>query len=265
MARDAWILPDEGVLIFWSRKAANSSLARWLAGHVARTRGEEWDGGEPKHFVARHIRAAKPSEALDAIRRDGLRDFILARDPYSRAVSAYVTRFLYYGRRDLARIEALEPSARNLLMKILQRKGLSADQAGAGHPGISFLDFLEYVAGQVERRSGEPDLNAHWNTQTPFLYDGRFEYSRVVRLEDAAAGFEPLRRAVGAAESLPVQHPNAARWKPAGQGDLSEAPSVELIGQGVTAAEANLLTPRTRALIETAYEIDFRKLGYARV
>ena len=263
MARDAWILPDEGVLIFWSRKAANSSLANWLAAHVAETRGETWDGAEAKRFLGRHIQAAKPAEALDAIRRDGLRDFILARDPYARVVSAYVTRFLYYGRRDLSRVDALEPSARDVLLKILERKGRTLDREGGDHSGISFVEFVDYIAGQVEQRRGEPDLNAHWNTQTPFLFDGRFDYASVIKLEDKAAGFEPLRRAVGAKQSLPVQHPNAARWKPVGQGDLSEARSVDLIGQGVTAAAENLLTSRTRALIQAAYEIDFRKLGYA--
>ncbi len=45
MARDAYVFRDQGVVVFWSRKSGNTSLAEWLSGTFDRVVIEREAGG----------------------------------------------------------------------------------------------------------------------------------------------------------------------------------------------------------------------------
>lgn len=257
MTRRAYLVAEKKVVCFWSPKAGNSSLGSWLVQGLWKEDFER-SGLLFRQFLMEAGRIAHFRRASKIVRKHGFDSFALVRNPYTRAVSAYSNKFLYDGGKVLDRFEYLEMFAR----------GFAVTNVGAGsgedYRGVSFADFLEAVAQQVRSpaKDGEPALNVHWNTQIPFeVRSSGLRYGHIIRLENIEREIVPLAERLGISEPFPHRRPRRTTAANPGM-DLSEMTSLEIIRAGLIPDERNLLTPRTRSLIEEAYAIDFECLGY---
>lgn len=259
MTRRAYLIREKQVVCFWSPKAGNSSLGVWLAQGLW---AEEWQrSGLPfREFLVETKRVAHFARASKTVEKKGFDSYALVRNPYDRAISAYINKFLYDGGKSIDRFDYLEPFAQDFVVNCAGR------DPGEGYRGISFVEFLEVVAARVSSpgKDGEPRLNVHWNTQIPFGFrSSGFRYGQIMHLESIEAEITPLQERLGISEPFPHRRPG--RDGNLGEGeDLSTVSSLEIVRAGMIPSADNLLTPTTRSLIEEAYAIDFDILGYGR-
>lgn len=257
MASDAYAISESRVLVFWSRKAGCTSLAAWL--------GAVLEGRWCEGMSRKQLEARRPDiwvdlrTAIDLIHGQGYEDFVLARDPIRRAISAWVEKFVYDRGRALDRVDLLKPFAWKFYV---QCTALPAEQARTGtYRGLSFAGFLEHVAKVArEQRGLDEALNGHWRPQVPRLLEGH-EFRNVVRLE-RPADFAPLSRRLGTELPFPRLRANSVVGRFVNDTDLSQASSLELIRDGVFPGPRALLTDHTLGLLREAYAADFRVLGY---
>jgi hypothetical protein len=265
MARDAFVFPEKEAVVFWSRKAGNTSLTNWIADVVLQN-----EGGERMRQRAMKQRGdlrIRFHEALDLVQKKKYESYILARDPYGRIVSSFVEKFIRYRDEPMDSLAAVKNFSARTFLQIMEMKGLSGSRHdyAENYPGISFVDFLEFIRARVRApgEDGEPDLNGHFNTQVPLFFDGRLRYDHVLQLEKMPEAIAPLAARLGT--DVPFPH---LRSNPAGKGtpdapaDHSQITSMELIRADTVPSAATLLNDHTRGLIREAFEIDFRLLGY---
>ncbi len=259
MTRRAFVIREKKVVCFWSPKAGNSSLGHWL---VRGLWADEHDrSGLPfREFLRGTGRVVDFGRAADLVSRERFDSFALVRDPYQRATSAYMNKFLYNGSAPLDRFDRLEGFSRRFIVDCAD------GEAGEAYRGISFVQFLQAVISRVRApgASGEPELNIHWNTQTPFHFrDIGFRYGRIIHLETVEADIVPLADRLGIGTPFPhMRH----RRNAAGPNrvDLSEAPSLEILRRGLVPSDEDLLSAGARQLIGEAYAVDFTTLGYSK-
>ena len=178
MTRQAFIAPKRRALIFWSPKAGNTSLAHWFLNATASTKRRARMGSASARAVLNVGSTVGFDLARELIEQLGFDHYVLCRDPCARAVSAYRDKFVVKGRQP----DCLDGFAKDVAQAI----------AGANweRRGISFIEYLEYVASKVKSRgSGEPDLNNHFNTQVPFDFQD-FEYANILHLEQISEGLK---------------------------------------------------------------------------
>ncbi len=242
MSRDAYILPDHKVVVFWSRKAANTSLARWLTPAIDPAAPLDDPLFAPRIFLKEKGLHVDHRQALALIREEGFDHYVLTRNPFTRAVSAFVEKFVW-GNTGPRNIATVEPFAQKMYLDAMRLFGRSTDPADhAQSYHLSFDEFLAYLVHQVRNRAdylrGEPRLNAHWNTQVPYRFE-HFAYENQIRVENVAADSVALGERLRLA--VPFPHANFNQLR-------------EVMAPVVTAQAAEL--------IREIYAIDFRKLGY---
>jgi hypothetical protein len=265
MARDAFVFPDKELVVFWSRKAGNTSLTNWIADVVLQN-----EGGQRMRQRAMKQRGdlrIRFREALDLVENKKYESYVLARDPYRRIVSSYVEKFIRYRDEPMDSLAAVKNFSARTFLQIMEMKGLSGSRHdyADNYPGISFVDFLEFIRARVNTpgEDGEPDLNGHFNTQVPLFFDGRFRYGHVMQLEKMPDAVAPLAARLGTNVPFPHLRSNpAGKSAPDAPADHSRITSMELITAGTVPSAATLLNDHTRSLIREAFDIDFRLLGY---
>lgn len=263
MARDAYAIPNRKVVIFWSRKSGNTSLADWVADVVS-------PGGRrntpSRRFLKRNGYIIHFEEALRLVQNEGYADFVLVRNPFRRIVSSYVEKFIYYAERPMDQLANLKRFSQHAFLDIMAAQGKPASPRdySDNYEGVSFVEFLEFIRDRVRNPTddGEPELNGHWNTQVPFSFSTGFTYSNIIRLERVGTDILPLAKALGTELAFPHTRSNEVNAKLVKDRDLSGTRSVAMIREEIVPAPEALLNDQTCALIREAYEIDFRKLGY---
>ncbi len=265
MAHDAYVLLDHRVLVYWSRKAANTALTDWLFESVVTVRRDRKARISPRKFMVAGQYKIEYPMALEFRDKMGFDDFIIARDPFRRAVSVYLEKFVYYRDTGLDSVDKLTSFAQRAYQVMKSRSGGKAAAGEGDYPGVSFVEFLEYVSEQVEARipGHEPDLNGHFLPQVPFAFvDREIEYSKVIHLENIQNEIWPLANRIGSTIPFPMVRSSAVKANVAPDVDLSETRSVDLVRSGLVPAASNLLSPRSQALVLRAYGHDLTKLGY---
>lgn len=249
MTRHAYISHANRTILFWSAKAGNTSLGDWLLRADSTPDQVERVAGVPARSILSVKGVVDSGLARELIETLDFDHYVLCRNPYDRAVSAYWDKLVAMGRSG-----RMNDFSRKFLHEVAGDQG--EDE------GISFRQFLEHVLRKVAGRGdGEPRLNHHFNTQVPFAY-GDFEYRNVLRLETIADDIELLKRKFDTNEDFPRLR---RRLLPAGKrpaDDLSDVKSVELMRPGHKPSRSQFLNDDTRAMIAEAYAIDFRKFNY---
>lgn len=252
-------------MVFWSRKAANTSLSNWLAEVLVNDQAISLDrqGARAALKQGFHVDA---DVGRDLVLNEGYQDFILARDPYRRAVSAFVEKFVYYGEKPLSAPHRLKNFAQQAFIEMMAVQGRPATWADhvINYRGPTFLEFAQYLADRVRNpgEDGEPELNGHWNTQVPLTYSGRFTYTNVIHLERIATEIGPLAERLETEVPFPHARPNAPAGEVESSKDLATTPVVDLIEAGVIPGAGALLTADTIPLLREAFALDFALLGY---
>lgn len=256
MTRRAYVIHAQRVVFFWSPKAGNTSLAKWLVQGLWPA-ADDTAGMPPRAFLKSDGSLMKFPAAYRLVAEEGYDSFALVRNPYSRAVSAYVNKFVMDGNLRLDGFDKLEPFAARLYL------ATSGNDPSAPFSGVSFVQYLEHVAEKVCQRppAEEPDLDAHWSTQVPFRFRRKgFKYGQIIKLETIDEDLAPAALRLGI--EAPFPHLRRSRPEPGSSDDVSEVASTEILAARRVPSEANLLSDGARALIEQAYEIDFEMLGY---
>jgi len=262
MTRSAYVIAPKETVVFWSRKSGNTSLANWLFNDTESLPGSPRRG---RKRMKKNNLILEPDEALKLIREKGFHHFALTRNPFRRAVSAYTAQFVsHLDVRD--ELENLSRFGKKAYLEIMEAKGQSTQEED--YPGklagITFIEFLTFLKKKIEAREpgGEPVLNAHFNTQVPFLFDGQLDYTHLMRLERIQDDIAPLAKHLGITEPFPWENKNAERPETGKRGEFARTPSGEFSRQGIIPTRESLLDDEAVALIREAYEIDFRKLNY---
>lgn len=110
--------------------------------------------------------------------------FAIVRNPWSRIVSAYLSKFV--------KPKSLEWFAKEVVDAVHLKKGIEPDY----QQRITFRQFLDYLC-----ESKDEDLNVHWKPQSCFLGDTKYDF--IGKLENINRDFEYIRDRVGIPKELP--------------------------------------------------------------
>lgn len=259
MTRHAFVNLNKRWIFFWSPKAGNSSLARWLVSTVDNKDGIRdtlLRSHEPRG-VLRLVHGCDDPELLGHLARDlGFKSYVLARNPALRATSAFIEKFVYRN-RPLTDPNSLKHFARHYYEETVSERGT--------YRGLSFIEFLTGIVAKttLARSKGQdPPLDPHWNTQVPLHFDNlKFRYDHILRLESINEDSKLVGRELNIKSAFPRER---VQYRPGNDalGDLSEVKSAVLASDGIVPKSSSLLSPKAKTLINQAYEVDFRILGY---
>jgi hypothetical protein len=260
-ARQERILPLQWpgfpVAVCWSAKSGCTTILKWFLAHNGlldeALAHSSWvhDYRQERLFVARDY-----GRQCDRLFEQGRGDTAVLvvkviRDPATRAVSS----FLHFLR---ASGGATFWSGASVVDQWKRTAGL------ARQPGLSFRQFLRFVAARQARR---PLLDIHFRPQYDPTQDPRVD--TFLRLEDLAAGLEEIedRRGLSHVDVNPfssARHHNPPSsnhaWPDLAAAFAADTPTLHALG---TPPAKAFLDQETRALIRTAYRVDYEAYGHA--
>jgi hypothetical protein len=247
-ARLAYILLPWRLVFFYSYKAGNTSLVHWLY-EYAKPRSK---GGVAVRAKRMYLNSPNNSismtEGVKLIRNHGFRGVALARDPYSRAVSAYLNKFVVDGEVWRKSPESMERFARDLI---------------GGDERFSFIDYLEKLSARTA--AGER-IDPHFAPQVPAYLQGVPFFQHLLRLESIDEDLGALIRKYRMPPA-PFPRHRATASATNGAESLENASSTscfDLSRDEARPTSGQLLCPRAIGLINELYASDFETFGYAR-
>ncbi|WP_374623544.1 sulfotransferase family 2 domain-containing protein [Devosia sp.] len=242
MTRQGYALHASRTVVFWTYKAANTSIVHALAYDVLKLPRDRRD----PRLMIEPLLVGWPV-ALDLI-ADGYRSIGLIREPYDRLVSAFLHIFVARAGRGIRQLKDLEASG---------RRGLQQMRGDVGQfEGITFREFVAHCVAEVRARQGEPNLDDHWNTQIPFaLYERGFRYDHLFPLTRSGAFFEALSGLVGT--RVRERRINVHRRSWGFRHNLVDVTSTRYCGWKALHHTRNFEDPELRAAVEAAYEPDY--------
>lgn len=173
-----FIAPDRRFLFTKNEKAGNNT-ARMTLQHLASARPLPEDFRDRNRWLAPLLMPSDIGGSLDALNQIPFK-FAIVRNPYTRALSAWLNKF-----------------------KGSERKK-AAFRARLGAEGESFADFLAAVG-----RQSPQEMDPHWRVQAVNLHTDLIRYDRFVRFEDYDAAFgEIVARFYGEAPRRDVHRGN---------------------------------------------------------
>ncbi len=256
ITRQAYVLDDHELAVFWTPKAACTSIVHQLCFTVleqdlAQLKAEE---GGARGWLQRHGYWRIGEDARRICEDGGYTSIALLREPYDRLIGAYVNKFVRNRRTALHKIDDLEPFAREFF-----------DTAtGRGETDLTFRRFVEVVCDVIDGRGdAEPDLNHHWNTQVPFSFaEPPFGYDRLFGLSNAPRFFETLATLTG--RPVENQVTNRTRYRQVDGPNVVDVARSDLLAAKAHPKEA-FEDERLRVRVATSFAIDYEMLGRAEV
>lgn len=176
------------------------------------------------HKVAPEVTGLLPEALVEALTADDYFRFAVVRNPFNRIFSAWQSKILL---REPLQIDAYS------LQEFVY---LPID--GLGDISAAFERFLEYLSAE----EAPSFRDVHWMPQSELLRPDLVNYSMLARIEDSG----PLGRALLERLGPDVEDPFAAR-----RSNKSLVPYL-----------SELISPRSRELIQSIYASDFELFGY---
>ena len=242
MTRQGYALHQSRTIVFWTYKAANTSIVHALAHDALRL---QCDGRDPRILLDPLLVGWPVALGLA---RDGYRTIALIREPYDRLVSAFLHIFVAREGHGIYSIDGLEASGRRGL---LQMRGSDREFSG-----ITFREFIEHCLHEIRHRRGEPDLDDHWNTQIPFAFiELGFRYDHIYPLTRTKDFFKGLSELVGT--RIRERRVNVHRRAPLYRQSLVDVPSRQFCDEESLHHPENFDDPELRRAVEHAYEPDY--------
>jgi hypothetical protein len=248
----AYVILEKQLLVFYAFKSGNTSLASWVYSVIQPRR-------EPKGITIKSKRdylllpnnAVPLSLACDLKLNHGFKTVIVVRNPYSRAVSAYVNKFVLDGKRWIQAADKYETFVKRFV-------------GSRFTSGISFREFLTEL-----RQRQQPDssirVNPHFDAQLPLVCRTPNFFDDILRLEHIGVEFPQFLLKYGfpqvAFPRLRATPPAASQGR---EGLLDDESNFNLARQFVLPTKKNLLSASTRNLICDLYERDFVAFGYSK-
>jgi len=265
MSRQAYVDHKKKLILFWSPKVACTSLVHWFThgalglepGYVKEKTpykdARAWLKGEGYHVD--HV------IAKNMIERGGYQSVVVSRHPATRALSAYINKFVRYQNRQIDVPMKLEHFSKQAYKAW---KGIPPRAVIKNYEGLSFIEFLTHIRDDVAKAretKDEPQLNNHWNTQVPFRFlDWDFKYDHAFQLESFGKAIDWLNKEYGMA--APEARTNVTKYGTEAKPDAAHLSSVELSHHAEWLTPENFLTDEALDLIAEAYAIDYDYFGY---
>lgn len=244
MTRNAYVLHDHRLVLFWTQKGANTSLVHVIVNDILKTPlavqqavfkrrrpDDSPDELEPVLLARVYLNnhgdfRVEPAEARALVTREGYRSLALLREPYDRLVSAFINKFVQDRGQPKRSLADLDAYARNLYRQLPLRLGYSRTH----FDGLTFFDFVRFVARRVARldpATGEPTINEHFNSQVPLAQRREgFRYDHAFNIRQSEAYYACLSRMVGKTLRAPVF--NASPMADTRTPNLSKTNSLEI-------------------------------------
>ncbi len=254
MAGHSYVSHKHKLVVLWSPKCACTSVVDWLfhiEGIPDTLHKRKWlyeHGYLYSYLQSRHL-----AEDL------GYCSIHFVRNPYSRAVSAFLNKFfIYYGSR-IVDFSRLEHFSQLFINGHNEANNLEPDV----FHGISFVQYLEHVERLM---MSQEVINLHWDSQLPRELAFRIIPDYVVKQET----FSDDLLAVGRGLKLPsytAQNLNKTTYPEdftKSSFDEAGTNSLTLLENTALVNQDNLLNESTRAKIYQLYEEDFTFFNYSR-
>lgn len=255
MTRQAYLLQKHNLIVFWTPKAACTSIVEVICKDIL---SEKNIRGSKRTWLRENGFYIDGTQAQKLIERENYQNIALIRDPYDRLVSAYLNKFVLYHGKYLENFDQLEGFAKNFY-SIFNRRNMESPLSGASqYRGLSFREFVDEICFVIGQRAGkEPNLNHHWNTQVPFYFiETNFEYGEVYELKDSESFFKRLGELCGKSIS-PVKANSTKFQENSSQDDLTSVSSLQLARTHSVVTKTNLFSDELSEKIRTAFYPDY--------
>lgn len=256
MAGEAYIDHNREFVAFWSPKCACSAVAIWFA------KGVLAKPDVPKSQAARSWLRDNGYyypylEARQYVTEFRYKSVIFARHPAARLVSAFINKFVKYGRRNLISFDDLQGFSKKLTQDIYQSLDKSIDQ----YIGITFNEFLDYLERAIFI-DGTP-LNNHWDSQIPRSPRPQMpECNYIVRTESFSSDLKIINSLLGIEYIPPKSNVTIFDSEIINENILLDVPSSDIARLGQIVGNRNFLTPEVLNRIHSIYKIDYDFLAY---
>ncbi|MDM7969437.1 MAG: sulfotransferase family 2 domain-containing protein [Paracoccaceae bacterium] len=227
MTRQAYILPDHKLTIFWTPKAACTTIVHKICLEILEISREELinEPGGMRGWLINNGYWHEGNKAASFTLENNYQSIALIRDPYDRLISAYINKYVRNSSGPIGSFLELEVFAKNFYSEVLK---LGKSNGNLVYEGITFAEFSIAVFEAIENRSlAEPKLDSHWNTQIPFSFqNNNFEYDYLFELSNAAGFFSKLAEITR--KDLKNEQLNATKYSTDGQKSLINTKSKDL-------------------------------------
>ncbi len=250
MATRCYVVLSKRLVFFFSFKSGNTSLGGWIYEEVKpRIAKIAANVKDYRIYLNNPNMDIAAKDGLDLVCNHGFKGVVLSRNPYARAVSAYVNKFIVDGERWIKSYADLEPFAKKFLGEECEN-------------GISFVSYLEKIKNMRDRKVA---VDLHFSPQMPkILIDKKF-FDYQLKIENIDEDLKNLCEKEGLVWR---KFPKLRTSKIAANnvdGDLSSISSFALSKSKIQPKKENLLSSVAINLINEIYAVDFEKFGYERI
>ncbi|WP_105244573.1 sulfotransferase family 2 domain-containing protein [Psychrobacter sp. Marseille-P5312] len=265
MTRQAYVLENNNLVVYWSPKAACTTVVNQIFYEVLGLNDRDINGSksDARGYLGQNYQK-NALQSMNYCKNKGFTSIGLIREPYDRLISAYINKFVNYHGNDIDEECKLEPFALNFYRNVLLKEGIVERDSG-GYKGVSFKQFVNGVCHVIDSNvQGEPSLDHHWNTQIPFLYrEHDFKYDYLFELSDTDAFFEKLGELTGT--KLNNKKLNVSSYSEVSVNeDFTDLSSLDLQDESGLSKE-NLSNSTLREKVLKSFAIDYlylRSYGY---
>jgi hypothetical protein len=243
LTNNAYISHPHKLLVFWSEKAACTSIKYWFSGSVL-------EMGIQKLLTGQYTQPYR--DAVQYLQK-GYTTVFVCRNPYHRATSAFISKFYYRPRFfALESFDKLEGIAQDLY---LTTKSLDP------FFGWSFDEYLRAIRLAMFKSKC---IDGHWDTQLPRNCKTRFDPDFLIRVENFDRDLSHVNQSLGFPEYVPGNENRTRYHKSFRESEklLDKVPSVQLLEERIALKPHNLLSNDSTKLIRKMYAEDFAYFGY---
>ena len=266
MTRHSYVLPEQKLVVFWTPKAACSSVAEAVARSVLSAKELKNltpDSGGPRVLLNQLGYMKSGPEGRQIAEKRGYQSWAVIRDPYDRLISAYINKFVTYNNRPIYTYRDMEPFAFQFVRDNAKALGLRRKPSLRNKwMGMSFRCFVTTVCDVIDKT---PDrgraLNQHWNTQIPEAFrKAEFDFDNVYILKTINRFFKTLEAETGVALQIPKR--NVSPYKIEIRQNYCDLSSLEILEKdGFSKRCFN--DPDLRARVKRSFKTDYHYIQKA--
>lgn len=261
MTRQAYVLHDHKLVIFWTQKAACTSLSALIARDIVGASVEDiksFGGRGPRRYLNKMGFHCNGRKAATISKRTGYHSIALIREPYDRLISAFTNKFLFYKRRALDGLDRLEPFSQRFYLELKKIEDPSDVQ---NYDGLSFAEFVNEICQKIDDRGDkEPRLDKHFNTQIPFAFvNNGFQYDYFYTLKETNTFISKLSELTG--KSLNSVTHNSTNYSNVSSEILCNQSSLEIISKHTSVSKKQFESPELREKVKKSFSPDYFYLG----
>jgi hypothetical protein len=247
MTTQAYVLLEYKAIIFYAYKSGNSSLVEWIYEFVKPNTTKGINLKRKRALLSSPNIGIRASLAFNLIRKHGFNGAILVRNPYSRAASGFINKFVRDG---------------DIWLNVNRGYEKCAIELMADSPKFSFIDYLNAIRS-YRLNSIENRLNLHFKSQVNPVHSGLLKHLRIMKIENIASDLSEFCVENGIPYTeLPRERSTSIKNTQPIDGDASDIDCFELAQRNQLPTHDQLLSRDAIALINEIYEIDFLSLGY---